>query len=86
MPERSRIFYFDVASPYSYLAAARIEELIADVTWQPILVGALHKHYHPASWGATPALRTAGLAEIERRASAYGLPRSRGRTLTPPIL
>ncbi|MDQ2894532.1 MAG: hypothetical protein M3Y09_02615 [Actinomycetota bacterium] len=41
MSERSRAFSFDVASPYSYIAVARIEGLIADVMWQPILVGVL---------------------------------------------
>lgn len=70
----SPIFYFDLASPYSYLAAARIDGLLSDVVWQPILVGALHKHYRRASWGATPALRAAGVSEIESRASGYGLP------------
>lgn len=67
-------FYFDLASPYSYLAAARIDDLLADVIWQPILVGALHKHYRRASWGVTPALRALGVSEIESRARAYRLP------------
>ncbi len=30
------IFYFDFNSPYAYLAAARIEELIPDAEWTPI--------------------------------------------------
>ncbi len=69
------IFYFDVASPYAYLASHRVEAVLGpDVVWRPILVGALHKHYRRVSWGATPALRAAGIAEIEARAHAYGLP------------
>jgi 2-hydroxychromene-2-carboxylate isomerase len=69
------VFYFDLASPYSYLASARVDELLGpDTVWQPILVGALHKHYRRVSWGATPELRAAGIAEIEARARAYELP------------
>jgi 2-hydroxychromene-2-carboxylate isomerase len=69
------IFFFDLASPYSYLASTRVEAMLgSDVVWRPILVGALHKHYRRVSWGATPALRAAGIAEIEDRARAYGLP------------
>jgi 2-hydroxychromene-2-carboxylate isomerase len=69
------VFYFDLASPYAYLASARVDELLGpDVIWRPILVGALHKHYRRVSWGATPELRAAGIAEIEARARAYGLP------------
>jgi 2-hydroxychromene-2-carboxylate isomerase len=69
------VFFFDLASPYSYLSSTRVEAMLgSDVVWQPILVGALHKHYRRVSWGATPALRAAGIAEIEDRARAYGLP------------
>lgn len=69
------VFYFDLASPYAYLASARIDELLgSDTVWRPILVGALHRHYRRVSWGATPELRTAGMREIEARAAAYGLP------------
>lgn len=73
MPDLPR-FYFDLASPYAYLTAMRIERLLGPVSWAPILVGALHRHYRRASWGTTAALRAAGVAEIERRAHEYGLP------------
>ncbi len=69
------VFFFDVASPYAYLASTRVEALLGDVAWQPVLAGALHKHYRRVSWGAIAELRAAGVAEIERRARAYGLPR-----------
>jgi 2-hydroxychromene-2-carboxylate isomerase len=68
-------FYYDLASPYAYLASARVDEMLGpDVHWKPILVGAVHKHYRRVSWGATPELRAAGIAEIEQRAADYGLP------------
>jgi len=40
-------FYFDFSSPYGYFASAKIDELAAkhgrDVTWRPILLGAVFK-------------------------------------------
>jgi 2-hydroxychromene-2-carboxylate isomerase len=58
------VFFFDLASPDSYLASSRVEAMLgADVLLRP--VGALHKHYRRVSWRATPALRAAGIAEIE---------------------
>ena len=40
-------FFFDVASPYSYLAAARLDALgksgEVDVVWRPFLLGAVFK-------------------------------------------
>lgn len=72
---RGTTFYYDLASPYAYLASSRVDALLGpDCVWRPILVGALHKRYRRASWGATPALRAAGVGEIEARAHDYGLP------------
>ena len=41
--------------------------------WQPILLGGLFKRFGRSSWGIGPE-REAGMAEVERRAQAYGLP------------
>ena len=72
-----RVFYFDVGSPYAYLAAERVNPLFVEATgqppeWQPILLGGLFKRFERGSWAETPA-RDEGIAEIERRAAAYGL-------------
>ena len=68
------VFYFDLGSPYSYLAAERIEELLpVAALWQPISLGALFKSNGRSSWSLTDK-RGEGLAEVERRARAYGLP------------
>ena len=80
-PERSSrrsYFYFDLASPYAYLAAERVSGLFTEAEleqpeWRPILVGALMKEYGRPPWGLTDE-REANIAEVERRASAYGLP------------
>jgi 2-hydroxychromene-2-carboxylate isomerase len=68
-----RVFWFDLGSPYAYLAAERIDALLPDVTWQPILVGALFKRNAYTSWGLGPE-RAANLEIIQRRAARYGLP------------
>jgi 2-hydroxychromene-2-carboxylate isomerase len=67
-------FYFDVGSPYAYLASTRIDEVIGPETeWCPVLLGGLFRATKRMSWAQTPR-REAGMAEIEARASAYGLP------------
>lgn len=71
-------FFFDLGSPYAYLAAERISSLFAEAgadqpEWQPILLGALFKRFGRASWAEGPG-RAEGIREIERRAQAYGLP------------
>lgn len=71
-------FYFDLGSPYAYLAAERVSGLFADAgleqpEWQPVLLGAMFKRFGRDSWGNGPE-RAAGMAEVERRAAAYGLP------------
>jgi 2-hydroxychromene-2-carboxylate isomerase len=72
------VFYFDLGSPYAYLAAERISGLFAEAgpqqpEWQPILLGGLFKRFGRGSWALTER-RAAGIAEVERRAAAYGLP------------
>ena len=72
----STIFYFDVGSPFAYLAAERLEQVLPPgTTWQPVSLGALFKLTGRGSWAlGDPVRRQAGMADIERRARAYGLP------------
>jgi 2-hydroxychromene-2-carboxylate isomerase len=70
-------FYFDLGSPYAYLAAERVSGLFTEAgleqpEWQPILLGGLFQRFERDSWGNGPG-RDEGMAEVERRASAYGL-------------
>jgi 2-hydroxychromene-2-carboxylate isomerase len=69
-------FYFDVGSPYAYLASERVEGLFGDaVTWQPVLLGGLFRLTGRSSWALGDyARRQRGMAVIERRARGYGLP------------
>jgi 2-hydroxychromene-2-carboxylate isomerase len=72
-------FYFDLGSPYAYLTAERISGLFTDAEleqpeWQPILLGGLFQRFGRDSWANGPG-REEGIAEVERRAAAYGLQR-----------
>jgi 2-hydroxychromene-2-carboxylate isomerase len=68
-------FYFDLGSPYAYLAAERLHEVLSEpVAWQPVSLGALFKLNGRGSWSlGDPERRRAGMAEVERRAHLYGL-------------
>jgi 2-hydroxychromene-2-carboxylate isomerase len=67
-------FYFDVGSPYAWLAAERVHAVLPEPPfWQPILLGGLFKAHGRGSWAETEE-RAAGMAEVERRARERGLP------------
>ena len=71
-------FYYDLGSPYAYLAAERISNVFEEAgaqqpEWQPILLGGLFARFGRSSWALGPG-REQGIREVERRASAYGLP------------
>lgn len=86
------VFYYDLGSPYAYLAAERVNGLFAAAgleppEWQPVLLGGLFKRFGRESWALGPQ-REAGMRECERRAAERGLPEIRwpdpfpGNTLT----
>jgi 2-hydroxychromene-2-carboxylate isomerase len=72
------VFYYDLGSPYAYLAAERVNSLFVEAVgeppeWRPVLLGALFKRFDRDSWANGPD-RASGMEEVERRASSYGLP------------
>jgi 2-hydroxychromene-2-carboxylate isomerase len=68
------VLYFDLGSPYAYLAVARAGRVLgAEPELRPVLLGAIFQMRGWGSWSATDE-REAGRAEVERRAAAYGLP------------
>jgi len=82
------VFYYDLGSPYAYLAAERVNGLFAEAgvqlpEWQPVLLGGLFKRFDRSSWGLGPE-RVNGIAECERRAGEYGLPPFRWPDPWPP--
>jgi 2-hydroxychromene-2-carboxylate isomerase len=92
-PGAGATFYFDLGSPFAYLMAERIGEVLSPpalaqvepgassgrvVQWQPVSLGALFKLAGRSSWSlGDPDRRRAGIVEVQRRAAAYGLPAMR---------
>jgi 2-hydroxychromene-2-carboxylate isomerase len=67
------VFYYDVMSPYAYLAAERIHDVLPEVPiWQPILLGGIWQQSGSQSWAVTDR-RAEGMADVERRAAERGL-------------
>jgi len=69
-------FYFDLGSPYAYLAAERLDDVMpASIQWRPISLGALFKLTGRSSWAlGDPHRRGDGMTDVESRARRYGLP------------
>jgi len=65
-------FYFGAMSPYSWLAAERIEALLPEARWQGVFAGAVFKASGRSSWGFGEA-RGERMADCEARAAEYGL-------------
>jgi 2-hydroxychromene-2-carboxylate isomerase len=63
-------FFFDLASPYTYLAAERVDRLFADVHWTPVVAEALHV----ATTGDDSEQLAAAELAVERRAAVLRMP------------
>jgi 2-hydroxychromene-2-carboxylate isomerase len=71
-------FRFDFASPYSYLAAEKIDAL-ADrferkVIWKPVLLGAIFKHFGTVPLTRQPGMHDYAVRDFARSARYLGLP------------
>jgi 2-hydroxychromene-2-carboxylate isomerase len=78
------LLFYDLGSPYAYLAVERAERVLgAPPELRPVLLGAIFAARGHGSWSATPR-REAGMAEVERRAAASGLPPLRWPADWPP--
>ena len=68
------VFYYDFNSPYSYLAAERINQVFAEPpVWRPISFGFVIRAIGKTPWSMGPG-REEGMREVERRAAERGLP------------
>jgi 2-hydroxychromene-2-carboxylate isomerase len=68
------IFYYDLSSPYSYLAAARVDEVLPErPEWRPIAFGVIVQRIGKVPWSFASD-RRAEFEDIARRASELGLP------------
>jgi 2-hydroxychromene-2-carboxylate isomerase len=71
----SALFRFDTNSPYAYLAALRVDDVLGPgVEWQPIAFAFLLRAQGRVPWSIDPATRVPGQAECERRAAERGVP------------
>ena len=67
------VFYYDTNSPYAYLAATRIGDLLPDAVWRPVALPIIFRAIGKTPWSLSDE-RPAGVAECERRAAERGLP------------
>jgi 2-hydroxychromene-2-carboxylate isomerase len=69
-------FYYDFNSPYAYLAAHRVDDVLpVRARWEPIAFGALLRQIGKVPWSLQPGPeRERRLRECEQRADALGLP------------
>ncbi len=68
------VFYYDLSSPYSYLAASRVDDLLAvRAQWRPIAFGVIVRRLGKTPWSFASD-RSAHFNEISRRAEERGLP------------
>jgi 2-hydroxychromene-2-carboxylate isomerase len=72
VPLTPPLFFFGAMSPYSWIAAERIDELLPNARWRGVLAGVIFKEHGRTSWGLTDK-RAAGLADCQARAAEYGL-------------
>lgn len=72
------VFLYDFNSPYAYLAATRVDEMLpVTPRWQPIAFAFLLRAHNRSPWSFDEHERRSGIRECERRAAAYGLPSMR---------
>jgi 2-hydroxychromene-2-carboxylate isomerase len=71
------IFYYDFSSPYAYLAACRVDEvLLVRPEWRPIAFGVIVRRIGKHPWSFKED-RQADFEEIAARAAERGLPEVR---------
>ncbi len=76
--ERELEFFFDVGSPYSYLAATQLDDLRrrtgAAIRWRPFLLGGVFKATGNEMPARVPAKARWMLGDLHRWAAHYGVP------------
>lgn len=72
MSEIEPVFYFAAMSPYSWIAAERIERVLPAARWRAVTAAFVFKAAGRISWGLTQE-REQGIADCQARAAAHGL-------------
>jgi len=69
------IFYFDFSSPFAYLAATRVDDLLPQMPrWVPISMAFVTSAHQRTPWSMREESKERGKRECEERAAEYGLP------------
>jgi 2-hydroxychromene-2-carboxylate isomerase len=69
------LFRFDTNSPYAYLAAARVDDVLGPgVVWQAVAFGFMLAAQRRVPWSMQEPSRSEGIAICEARAAERGLP------------
>ena len=70
------VFYYDLNSPYAWLAAERVHDVLPEPpVWRPIAFAFILRHDQRTPWSlSSDESREAGKREVERRAAERGLP------------
>jgi len=68
-------FYFDFSSPFAYLAATRIDDVLPRMPrWAPISMAFVTSAHERIPWSMREESKERGKRECEQRAAEYGLP------------
>lgn len=71
------VFYYDVSSPYAYLAACRVDDVLpVEPEWRPISFGVIVRRLGKVPWSFKND-RQANFDDMAERAAARGLPEIR---------
>jgi 2-hydroxychromene-2-carboxylate isomerase len=69
------VFYYDFNSPFAYVAAHRVDDVLpVRPRWQPIALAFLLMYYQREPWSFNVERRGPTMRECEQRAAALGLP------------
>jgi 2-hydroxychromene-2-carboxylate isomerase len=78
MSSAEPIFFYDLYSPYAYLAAHRVDEALPVAPrWEPIVFGIVLREAGRIPWSMRDGEREVGQEEVSRRARERGLPEVR---------
>lgn len=74
MADDAPVFYFDLISPYSFLAAHRLDQVLpAPAVWRPVWITPILLA-SGREWLPSTEKRQVRRDEVERRAAEYGMP------------
>jgi 2-hydroxychromene-2-carboxylate isomerase len=74
-PMAEPVFYYDFNSPFAYIAAHRVDDVLPVLPrWQPIAFAFVLVARDRVPWSFDPEARVPTMHDCERRAAALGLP------------